>query len=89
MANNIQITKELPFAEYIRGIETEEERARLKQKMMIRCGVDPSTVSRWINGYFRPDLLKRKEIAAIIRRHSGDASWTGDNLFPAEFYNNK
>ena len=31
-------------------------------------------------------MLKRREIAKIIRRHSGDSSWMADNLFPVEFY---
>ena len=32
-------------------------------------------------------MLKRRELAKIIRRHSGDSSYTADNLFPVEFYN--
>lgn len=84
--DNTQNIKKLPFQEYILSIKDGDIRIALKEKMKGRLAISDATMSRYVNGSVRPDLLKRKEIAKIIRRHSGDSSYTANNLFPVEFY---
>lgn len=85
--NNTENIKLLPFQEYILSIKDEDIRIALKEKMKSQLAISDATMSRYVNGSVRPDMLKRREIAKIIRRHSGDSSYTADNLFPVEFYN--
>lgn len=84
--NKTENIKLLPFQEYILNIKDEDIRIALKEKMKGQLAISDATMSRYVNGNVRPDILKRKEIAKIIRRHSGDGSYTADNLFPVEFY---
>ena len=77
----------IPFERYVQSISDAYERKAFIDSIMNSCGVLPiMTVWRWRVGNIRPDALKRKEIARVIRRHSGDSSYTADNLFPVEFY---
>lgn len=80
----------LPFEGYIQSIINLDERKRLCDACKHAVGIRSDTqLWNYRMGNVRPDMLKRRELARIIRRHSGDSSWTGDNLFPVEFYNNK
>ena len=75
---------------YIQSIINLDERKRLCDACKHAVGIRSDTqLWNYRMGNVRPDMLKRRELARIIRRHSGDSSWTGDNLFPVEFYNNK
>lgn len=85
--NNTDNVKLLPFQEYVLNIKDEAIRVALKEKIKSQLAISDATMSRYVNGNVRPDMLKRRELAKIIRRHSGDSSWTADNLFPVEFYN--
>lgn len=85
MENNKVNVKELPFAGYIMSLDKEDAR-QLKRSIELRCGFSEATSSRYLRGLIRPDMLKRREIASMIRKHSGNKEWTGDNLFPVEFY---
>ena len=84
--NKTENIKLLPFQEYILNIKDEDIRIALKEKMKGQLAISDATMSRYVNGSVRPDLLNRQRIARIIRRHSGDSSYTADNLFPVEFY---
>uniref|UniRef100_UPI004056DE65 hypothetical protein n=1 Tax=Alistipes sp. TaxID=1872444 RepID=UPI004056DE65 len=80
--------RKLPFAEYIYGLP-EGEAVLLKREMERRAGFSAPMTSRYLHGTVRPGMLQRREIASVIREHSGDKRFTGDNLFPVEFYNNR
>ena len=43
-------------------------------------------IYRFRYGHQQPSDKQKCEAAKVIRRHSGDGSYTADNLFPAEFY---
>lgn len=76
-----------PFEGYIQSIINLDERKRLCDACKHAVGIRSDTqLWNYRMGNVRPDMLKRREIARIIRRHSGDSSWTGDKLFPVEFY---
>lgn len=78
----------LPFERYIQSIVNLDERKRLCDTCKQAIGIRSDTqLWNYRVGNVRPDMLKRREIAKIIRRHSGDSSYTADNLFPVEFYN--
>lgn len=78
----------LPFERYVQSITNLEERKRLCDTCKQAIGIRSDTqLWNYRVGNVRPDILKRRELAKIIRRHSGDNSWTADNLFPGEFYN--
>lgn len=77
----------LPFERYIQSITNLEERKRLCDTCKQAIGIRSDTqLWNYRVGNVRPDILKRREIAKIIRRHSGNSSYTADNLFPVEFY---
>lgn len=82
------IVSKLPFAGYIWSLD-EEARRKLVLRISKRAKRESSVVYRYANGDVRPRGLVLDKIVEIIRKHSGDSSWTGDNLFPVEFYNNK
>lgn len=77
----------LPFERYIQSITDRMERRRLidQIKQAVEITSD-STIWHHRKAHVRPTMLQRREIATIIRRHSGDNNWTADNLFPVEFY---
>lgn len=78
----------LPFERYVQSITNLEERKRLCDTCKQAIGIRSDTqLWNYRVGNVRPDMLKRRELAKIIRRHSGDSSYTTDNLFPVEFYN--
>lgn len=86
--NEVQ-TPILPFGGYVDGIKDEEVRKDLQAEMALALNVTYTTIRRFVNGVIRPNMLQRRELASVIRRHSGDSSWTGDKLFPVEFYEKK
>lgn len=75
----------LPFAEYMNSLP-DSEAVPLKREMERRAGFSAPMTSRYLHGTVRPGMLQRREIASVIREHSGDKHWTGDNLFPAAYY---
>lgn len=78
----------LPFERYLQSITDERSRKRFILQIMIAIDVmSEQTMWRYRKGLVKPDMLACGVIAKMIREHSGDAHWTGDNLFPAEFYN--
>lgn len=79
----------LPFGEYVDGIRDEEERKNLQAEMALALNVTYSSIRRFANGVTRPNMLQRRELARVIRQHSGNNNWTGDTLFPIKFYNRK
>ena len=69
----------LPFEGYLQSISDPLERRVLIDECKHAIGTTSDTTI-----YFY--RIGRREIAKIIRRHSGDSSYTADNLFPVEFY---
>ena len=77
----------IPFEGYLQSISDPLERRVLLDECKHAIGTTSDTTMYFYRiGRRRPDILKRREIAKIIRRHSGDHNCTADNLFPVEFY---
>lgn len=84
---NSVLVRVLPFEEYIKSISDPTERRLLFDKLKSSIGIlSDATLWRYRSGGIRPNILQRRQIANIIRRHSGDSRYTADNLFPVEFY---
>lgn len=84
--NNVAVSL-LPFERYIQSITNLEERKRFCDTCKQAIGIRSDTqLWNYRVGNVRPDILKRRELARILRRHSGDSSYTAENLFPVEFY---
>lgn len=86
-------TQVLPFAGYISEVKNTDSTAyhHLIAEIKIQCCIDwDVTIKRWcVDKNRRPHPGVRNKVAEIIRKHSGDNSWTGDKLFPVEFYEKK
>lgn len=77
----------LPFEQYIQSIEDLDKRKKFCDTCKRVVGIRSDTgLWKYRSGKTRPDILKRRELAKLIRRHSGDNSYTADNLFPEDFY---
>ncbi len=84
---NSVLVRVLPFEEYIQSVSDPTERRQLFDKLKSSIGIlSDATLWRYRSGGIRPNILQRRQIASVIRRHSGDNGWTADNLFPVEFY---
>lgn len=84
---NSVLVRVLPFEEYIQRVSDPTERRQLFDKLKSSIGIlSDATLWRYRSGGIRPNILQRRQIASVIRRHSGDSSYTADNLFPVEFY---
>ena len=80
-------SSDLPFQEYIMSVHSYRARRRLiaDLKKAMDVGSDQQ-IYRFRYGHQQPSDKQKCEAAKVIRRHSGDGSYTADNLFPAEFY---
>lgn len=80
-SNEVQ-TSILPFAGYISEVKNTDSAAyhHLIAEIKIQCCIDwDVTIKRWcVDKDRRPHPGVRNKVAEIIRRHSGDSSWTGD-----------
>ena len=86
-SQNIAVVRVLPLEEYIQSITDSTERRLLFDKLKSSIGIlSDATLWRYRSGSIRPNILQRRQLANIIRRHSGNSSYTADNLFPVEFY---
>ena len=85
--NNTAKMPVLPFEQYIQSIEDLDKRKKFCDTCKRVVGIRSDTgLWKYRSGKTRPDILKRRELAKLIRRHSGDNSYTADNLFPEDFY---
>lgn len=89
-----QITNELkatlmPLQGYMSMIVSRSERASLKLSLMVAMGIcSSSTFYRMVvSREYRPDYAKREAAAEVIRKHSGNSAYTGEDLFPEHLYN--
>lgn len=89
-----QITNELnvtlmPLQGYMSTIVSRSERASLKLSLMVAMGIcSSSTFYRMVvSREYRPDYAKREAAAEVIRKHSGNNAYTGEDLFPEHLYN--
>lgn len=82
--DSILTKREAQVAELcVRGYIGKEIADKLKSSIGI---LSDATLWRYRSGSIRPNILQRRQLANIIRRHSGNSSYTADNLFPVEFY---
>ena len=81
----------LPLQGYMSMIASRSDRASLKLSLMTAMGIcSESTFYRMVVAReYRPDYAKREAAAEIIRRHSGNSAYTGEDLFPEHLYPTK
>lgn len=79
----------LPLQGYMSTIVSRSERANLKLSLMVAMGIcSESTFWRMVVAReYRPDYAKREAAAEVIRKHSGNNAYTGEDLFPENLYN--
>lgn len=89
-ANKVELnTTLLPLQGYMSTIASRSERANLKLSLMVAMGIcSESTFWRMVVAKeYRPDYAKREAAAEVIRKHSGNNAYTGEDLFPEHLYN--
>lgn len=89
-ANKVKLnTTLLPLQGYMSTIASRSERASLKLSLMVAMGIcSESTFWRMVVAKeYRPDYAKREAAAEVIRKHSGNNAYTGEDLFPEHLYN--
>lgn len=81
----------LPLQGYMSMIASRSDRASLKLSLMTAMGIcSESTFYRMVVAReYRPDYAKREAAAEVIRRHSGNSAYTGEDLFPEHLYPTK
>lgn len=80
----------LPMQGYMSSIVCRRERTKLKQDLMVAMGV-ASDVTWWrwvVEKMYRPSYAQREAAAVVIRQHSGNNAYTGEDLFPEYLYKN-
>ena len=80
----------LPMQGYMSSIVSRKERAQLKLTLMVAMGV-ASEVTWWrwvVDKAYRPSYAQREAAAEVIRHHSGNEAYTGEDLFPEYLYKN-
>ena len=73
---------------YMSMIVGRDERVKLKGDLCAAMGIH-SDQSFWrfvVGRTHRPSYAQREAAAEVIRRHSGDARYTGEDLFPEHLY---
>lgn len=80
----------LPMQGYMSSIVCRKDRTQLKQNLMVAMGVtSDATWWRWVVAkVYRPSYAQREAAAEVIRQHSGNNAYTGENLFPEYLYKN-
>lgn len=88
--NQIQAnTRLLPMQGYMSSLVSRKDRAHLKLTLMTAMGVTSETTWwRWVvERAYRPTYAQREAAAEVIRHHSGNEAYTGEDLFPEHLYN--
>jgi hypothetical protein len=80
----------LPMQGYMSTLVSRKERAQLKLNLKVAMGVtSEETWWRWVVARkYRPNKAQRDAAAEVIRHHSGNENYTGDDLFPEYLYKN-
>ena len=80
----------LPMQGYMSSLVNRKERAQLKLNLKVAMGVtSEETWWRWVVGRkYRPNKAQRDAAAEVIRHHSGNEAYTGEDLFPEYLYKN-
>ena len=80
----------LPMQGYMSSLVSRKERAQLKLNLKVAMGVtSEETWWRWVVARkYRPNKAQRDAAAEVIRHHSGNENYTGDDLFPEYLYKN-
>lgn len=80
----------LPMQGYMSSLVSRKERAQLKLNLKVAMGVtSEETWWRWVVARkYRPNKAQRDAAAEVIRHHSGNDAYTGDDLFPEYLYKN-
>lgn len=79
----------LPLQGYMSTIKSRDERITLKHSIMEAMRVH-SDASFWrfvVGRTNRPSYAQREAVAVVIRHHSGNETYTGEDLFPEHLYN--
>lgn len=81
----------LPMQGYMSTIVSRKERASLKLTLKSAMGVtSDATWWRWVvEKTYRPSYAQREAAAEVIRHHSGDDRYTGEDLFPERLYSHE
>lgn len=80
----------LPMQGYMSSLVSRKDRAQLKLTLMQAMGV-ASEVTWWrwvVKKMYRPSYAQREAAAEVIRHHSGNEAYTGEDLFPEYLYKN-
>lgn len=80
----------LPMQGYMSSLVSRKDRAQLKLTLMQAMGV-ASEVTWWrwvVEKAYRPSYAQREAAAEVIRHHSGNDAYTGEDLFPEYLYKN-
>lgn len=85
---NVQKSCILPMQGYLSSIVSREERVRIKAELCAAMGIH-SDVSFWrfvVGRTHRPSYAQREAAAEVVRTHSGNFAYTGEDLFPEHLY---
>lgn len=85
--NNVRL---LPMQGYMSSLVSRKDRAQLKLTLMAAMGVASETTWwRWVvEKTYRPSYAQREAAAEVVRHHSGNEAYTGEDLFPEYLYKN-
>lgn len=83
--NNLRL---LPMQGYMSSLVSRKDRAQLKLTLMTAMGVASETTWwRWVvEKTYRPSYAQREAAAEVVRHHSGNEAYTGEDLFPEYLY---
>jgi hypothetical protein len=84
-----QLSCILPMQGYLSAIVDRGERVKVKHSLCEAMGIH-SDMSFWrfvVGRTHRPSFAQREAAAVIIRHHSGNEAYTGEDLFPEHLYN--
>lgn len=83
--NNLRL---LPMQGYMSSLVSRKDRAQLKLTLMAAMGVASETTWwRWVvEKTYRPNYAQREAAAEVVRHHSGNEAYTGEDLFPEYLY---
>lgn len=81
-------TRLLPMQGYMSSLVSRKDRAQLKLTLKSAMGVTSETTWwRWVvERTYRPSYAQREAAAEVVRHHSGNNAYTGEDLFPEHLY---
>lgn len=92
MAEKSRVTEQLscilPMQGYLSAIVDRTERVKVKHSLCEAMGIH-SDMSFWrfvVGKTHRPSYAQREAAAEVIRHHSGNNAYTGEDLFPEHLY---